>query len=621
MSASAIGGLMALARGAWCAVALLLAAAASLEAQVPLDSVVADSIRRDSLYADSLLRRQSMQTDRFLKALASGSVRTPTPPAVGEDGPRADGARIIFTTDSVEWTMANTVGDLIAYVPGSYLWRTGWVGAAELPNFRARGATSVEYYLDGIPYLAVGLDSVTVDPSTMALSLFERIEIEPWPASLRVYLSTKRHDRNAAKSLIGLGRGTNDLTSFEAQLEKRGLKGFGLGIAADYYNSGSNSGSVGDLYRNTQFWLQGSWLPNRKYGIVAQLVHTGPNRENVASVTGSGGVAGLDGGRSDIMLRGFARKRDDGLGPVAALTLSRTTFSSDSLNLSQDLNIVTGSVGWRSLTLGADLSAAWRSRWTPLDLRASTGWTPVTGLGINADAGYQLHEGSRSSAWVGAQASFRPVRQVIARGAVRAASMVQAPSIVTDTAQTVFDASASLGFESRILGAEIGVARVASFQALGFEPLLTVVERFDAAPSTTWITAKGRLTPLNWIAIDAWYSTPQGDAPEGQPSDHAMVVGTIRSKFSRQFPSGVFDFKASMGLERWGDGVLGISPAGTPVTLPSQLYLQFIIQIRIQTFTIFFTRSNLLGETDGYVPGFPVNSRPTMFGARWGFTN
>jgi len=199
--------------------------------------------------------------------------------------------------------------------------------------------------------------------------------------------------------------------------------------------------------------------------------------------------------------------------------------------------------------------------------------------------------------------------------------MVQAPSIATDTAQSVFDASASIGYESRILAAEIGVAKVASFQPLGYEPLLTVVERFDPAPSTTWITAKGRLTPFNWIAIDAWYSTPRGDAPEGQPVDHAMVVGTIRSKFSRQFPSGVFDFKASMGLERWGEGVLGVSPDGTPVTVPSQLYLQFIIQIRIQTFTVFFTRSNLLGETGGYVPGFPVNSRPTMFGARWGFTN
>lgn len=621
MKGSAMGRVVALARVACIAAALFLAAASALEAQVPIDSVVADSIRRDSLYADSLLRRQSMQTERFLKALEAGSVRTPTPPAVGDDGPRADGARVIFTTDSVEWTMANTVGDLIAYVPGSYLWRTGWVGAAELPNFRARGATSVEYYLDGIPYLPVGLDSVTVDPSTLALSLFDRIEIEPWPASLRVYLYTKRNDRNAAKSLIGLGRGTDDLTSFEAQLEKRGLKGFGIGIAADYYNSGSSSGSSGDLYRNTQFWLQGSWLPSRKAGIVAQWVHSGPKRENIASVTGSGGVAGLDGGRSDLMLRGFIRKRDDGLGPVAALTLSRTTFSSDSLDLGQDVNIVTGSLGWRSLTLGADLSAAWRSRWTPLDLRASTGWTPVPGVGINADAGYQLHDGSRSSAWVGAQASFRPVRQVIARGAVRAASMVQAPSIATDTAQSVFDASASIGYESRILAAEIGVAKVASFQPLGYEPLLTVVERFDPAPSTTWITAKGRLTPFNWIAIDAWYSTPRGDAPEGQPVDHAMVVGTIRSKFSRQFPSGVFDFKASMGLERWGEGVLGVSPDGTPVTVPSQLYLQFIIQIRIQTFTVFFTRSNLLGETGGYVPGFPVNSRPTMFGARWGFTN
>ncbi len=66
-------------------------------------------------------------------------------------------------------------------MPGSYLWRTGWLGTASLPNYHGRGAASVEYFLDGLPYVAVGPDSVAVDPSIFALSLLERVEIEPWP--------------------------------------------------------------------------------------------------------------------------------------------------------------------------------------------------------------------------------------------------------------------------------------------------------------------------------------------------------------------------------------------------------------------------------------------------------
>lgn len=611
----------ALVRAAGALAVLLFTGAGMLRAQVPLDSIVADSIRRDSLYADSLRRRQSMQTERFLEALERGNVRTPTPPALEAGGPRADGARIVFTSDSIDWTMANTVGDLIASVPGSYLWRTGWVGSAELPNFRARGAGSVEYYLDGVPYVAVGLDSVSVDPSTLALSLFERVEIEPWPGSLRIYLVTRRHDRLAARSLIGIGRGINDLTAFEAQLEKRGLKGFGLGIAADYYNSGSSPGSTGDLYRNTQFWLQGTWIPTQRYGVLAQWVHTGPKRDEVASVLGTGVAAGLDGGRSDFMLRGFIRRRDDGLGPVAALTLARTTFGSDSLDVTQDVNSISGSLAWRNPTIGAELNASWRSRWTPLDLRATAGWTPHAGIGVSADAGYQLHSGSRSSAWFGAQASLRPLRQVVARGALRVGSIVQAPSIEAAPSRSMTDVSGSISWEGRILGAEVGVAQLSSFQALSFEPLNTVVASFDAAPATLWLTAKGRFTPFNWLSVDGWFSTPRGDAPEGQPVDHAMVVGSIRSKFLRQFPSGVFDLKASMGLERWGAGILGRDPLGSPVSLASQMYLQFRLQIRIQTFTAYFAQANLMSEGGGYVPGFPMLGRTTMFGVRWGFTN
>lgn len=597
--------------------ALWLAPPAGLEAQV-LDSLRADSLRLDSLRTDSLLRRQANQTERFLEALQSGRVRVPTLPAAGSGNPRADGGRIVFTADSAEWSMAETLGDLVSLVPGAYLLRTGWLGASELPSYRSRGATSVEYYLDGLPYVAVGVDSVSVDPSTIALSLFERVEIEAWPALLRVYLYTRRHERIAPRSLIGLGRGTNSLTAVEAQLEKRGIRGLGFGVAADYYNSGSLPGSTGDFYRNTQVWLQASYLPNRNRGIVAQFVRVAPNRDDLTASTGA--VArGLTGGRNDIMIRAFARRHEDGLGPTASLTWSLTDFSSDAL--SQEIHVVTGALQWRAPAAGASVSAAWRSRWTPLDARATLGWTPGERVGLNLDGGFQLHEGDRQSAWFGAQASLRPVRQVVLRGAVRAASLVQAPSIESEQAQSLLDLTGSVAWDGRILGAEVGLTQADGFRTLGFETLLPVIATIDAPGRTNWFTARGRLSPFPWIGIEAWYSTPLDEAPQGQPGEHLLAVGSIRSKFLRTFPSGAFDLKVQLGVERWGAGILGRDGAGNEILLPSQLYLQTRVEIAIQSFRIYVQRANLLGEVPGYVPGFPIANRATLFGARWGFLN
>jgi hypothetical protein len=228
---------------------MLMLLAAPLQGQVQqlADSIRADSIRADSLRADSVANRQAIQTKRYLDATAKNDTWVPPLPYIGAEGPRAVGARIVFTRDSMDWAMAQTLGDLVALVPGSYLWRTGWLGTAALPNYHARGATSVEYFLDGLPYVAAGPDSVAVDPSIFALSLLERVEIEQWPGSLRVYLYSRRYDRVVPRSLIGLGRGTNSLTRFQAQLEKRSVNKLSFGIAGDYYNSGRFSNSSGSF--------------------------------------------------------------------------------------------------------------------------------------------------------------------------------------------------------------------------------------------------------------------------------------------------------------------------------------------------------------------------------------
>ena len=83
--------------------------------------------------------------------------------------PRPALTRIVFTRDSIEWGHAATLGDLLTQVPGVFLWRGGYIGRPEPVNFQARGASSVEYFLDGMPYVAAGIDSVWVDPVLISL--------------------------------------------------------------------------------------------------------------------------------------------------------------------------------------------------------------------------------------------------------------------------------------------------------------------------------------------------------------------------------------------------------------------------------------------------------------------
>ncbi len=104
-----------------------------LSAQVP------DTLPRDSVAQDTV-----DLTARFLEAKELEAERAAVFPLIDTEGVRSPGSRIVFTRDSIEWADAQTLGDILGQVPGVFVWRGGWIGRPELPNYRARGATSVE---------------------------------------------------------------------------------------------------------------------------------------------------------------------------------------------------------------------------------------------------------------------------------------------------------------------------------------------------------------------------------------------------------------------------------------------------------------------------------------------
>jgi len=560
-------------------------------------------------------------TERYLKEQLQQNVRVPVLPLLDVEGPRPPLTRIVFTRDSIEWGHAATVGDLLTQVPGVFLWRGGYIGRPEPVSFQGRGSASAEYYLDGIPYVPAGVDSIGVDPALFSISLLDRIEVERWPGQLRVHLFTKRHDRLAPRSRIGVARGDNDFARYEASLERRFRPGFGFGLAGDYLSSPTASGSSSD-YSNTQIWAQGSYIPSERFGVQYQLVRSGPKRDPFVNVTpGFQDTIGLgyDAKRTDAQIRMTLKGRGtEGLGPRADLIYARTGWTGEGFK--QQNNQIGGYLTYRAPSFSLTGSAFHRTRWTPLDARASLGWNPIAPFSARGELVHLRHFGGRSSDYANLAAGLDLVRGLAVTGTARIGKFVAAPAILTDPEQDVRDFQAALGWNRARLGFQLAYARTSAFAPPAY-PDYPRVATLAPSPRTEWITASARLAPLQWITLEGWYSDPRGVTPEGVPPTHSMLAGTIRSKFLRKFPSGIFDLKLRLALETWGTGTIGRDALGTPITLKGATFMRSLIQIQLDKFTIYWDRGNLTSSSLTYVPGFEIPAYGSNFGVSWEFSN
>jgi hypothetical protein len=198
--------------------------------------------------------------------------------------------------------------------------------------------------------------------------------------------------------------------------------------------------------------------------------------------------------------------------------------------------------------------------------------------------------------------------------------MGAAPAILSYTAQDVRDFQGTVGWNRARLGFQVAYARTSEFAPFGYADFPRIAG-FAPAPETEWITASARIAPLQWITLEAWYSDPRDGSPEGVPPTHSVSAATIRSKFLRQFPSGIFDLKLRVSMESWGRGTIGRDALGTPVVLKGATFFRSLIQIQLDRFTIYWDRGNLTSTRLTYVPGFTIPGLGSNFGVRWEFLN
>ena len=278
---------------------------------------------------------------------------------------------------------------------------------------------------------------------------------------------------------------------------------------------------------------------------------------------------------------------------------------------------------WRTPTMRLSGRAFNRSRWTPWDLSASAGWAPTAWVSAAVDAGYQTHDLDRNSRWVGLRGGFQLPLGFELTGTLRTGSVVAAPAVLKDSAQDFTDWQALLGWQRKWIGLELGYGRTDAFRPFAYQTYLPTVDSLAPSARTEWVTVNWRLTPLQWLTLDGWYSNPRGATPDGLPPTHSLSSATIRSKFLRSFPSGIFDFKLQGTMESWGDGVIGRDATGAPIALKGATFFRSLLEIQLDRFIIYWDRVNLRATQQTYVPGFeiPRLGAGSSFGVRWEFSN
>ena len=600
-----------------------------LAAQIPTPTIdtsaAADSARDDSLRHDA--------TDRLLTATARGSVLVPTLPDLQAEGPRARGSRIVLDRRSIAWHTAFTVSDLLLDVPGVYIWRGGWHGRPVYPNYRGRGAASVSFFIDGVPYVPLGPDSVGVDPGLFSLALFERVEIERWPGGLRVYLYTPQHNSLAPRSRVGLTTGEFKVSRFQGDLEYRWRNGLGLTTAAEVADAPGPNQSGNDAHLTTGL-LRGEFVPRPWIGLQVQLYRASPLIRAYRDPTGDTTGAYLRGTRNDLQVRLFAQKGDEAHHLEADLLYVRSSWASDTFRvLLHDTTVatITDSVqqqqhgGGLLLSLrrprwGVSGSGWLRDGWTPVALRGDAGVVPIDRLSLDGEVVHEEHVGGRTSRWGGLRAGLTLPLGFAVEGAVRNGSQVYAPALRADPGQDISERSIRGTWESRPLRLSGGVSSTAAFRPYPFQPYLQI-DSLRPFGRTTWLDLGATLRPLSWLTLDAWYSDPKGAVPQGLPPTHSLVRGEIRSKFLRKYPSGIFELRLAAEMETWGRGVIGLDSIGAPITLLGSTYYRIDVALKLAGFQFYWDEMNMRATQHGYVPGFIVPGLGQAFGMRWEFSN
>ena len=581
--------------------AALLAFAGPLAAQV-------DTTARDTTARKDTTKAAHDTLPAYLPVFAE-----PTPA-----GPLPCGTRYSFTADSFAFSSVQTLSDLLGRIPGVYVVRGGIYGQAEIVLYGGRGAAGLEIYWDGVPYLPIGRDSVFLDAARISLAPLERVDVIVLPATLRVYLVSRRQQSTATTSLVGVATGEAGTANYRGAFLRRWHSGLGLSLVADYNATDGIGNSSSSPFSSVDLWLNAQYLPSPKFGVSYQILSSSWHR----SASDIGTTADFRYQRRDGMLRMFAARRDDGLGPRVELTVATARASHDTTVSDRSLSqVVLGLADrWPRGQAGLTFRTADAAR--PWQIEGQAGWTRWPGLTLAGDVRHAAYSGGRSGNRVHLAAGLVLPRGFSLHGDFAWARDLQAPVDPTDTAQRTVDLSGAVRWDWSRVTLELGGASRDPYAPTGWAAGIRSLSGLGPSQHTRYVTVHGAVELLPGLHLAGWYFDPLVQTGQDfEPPLHARFSLTFYSKFWRVYTSGLFALRGELAMESWSRGTAGLDSAGAPAMLPGASFGEINIELRIAGVTIYWIQRNATLFRGSYVPGLNYPRRYQFYGVRWWFTN
>ncbi len=552
--------------------------------------------------------------DRPLVRVEIATVRPQVP-----IGPLGVGTRYTFTRDSLYWSNAATLSDLLSGIPGVYVARGGFLGLPEYVVYGGRGARSVEVYWDGFVLEPLGSDSIFADPARIPLTLIRRIDVEVLPSTLRVYLVSERHETLESRSLVRVRSGDFGTGAYAGLFQKRWTSGFGIDLGGDFV---STDGASGPNRTDQTFdvWAKLTWVPRAGTGAVYQIRRQAQDRDPVLTSAGDVGIAARNGTRTDSFLQIFTSGPDPTRGVSAMLGLGASAWTNDSVTGEQHFRQAFGRLRFSRPTLNLEVTGLVADDRILGDAGARVGWIPVRGIALSGEGRIRRHSNQRSSREARGTASlyWGPATLV---GELALYDHVEAPVIPDDTSQSGTDRGVHFHLRSRPLSGRIGIVRRDAFTPRPFPDLTPVLPAAGTSTQATYLITSVKFQPVSALILDGWYSNPVRGSAAFQPPSHGRAQFTFRSKFWRSFRSGVFDLKVQLAMESWSRGRAGSDAAGLPIELRGVTFYEAFLQVQLVGFTLFWDLRNAYNAREQYVPGLAYPRNAQTFGVRWTFYN
>ncbi len=565
----------------------------------------ADSVRADSLRAAADSAAQDT-LERYLPAFARAIPQGPLP----------RGTRWRFDADSLVLSDITTLADLLARIPGVYVARGGWFGAAEIPVYGGQGPLSLEVYWDGVPYLPLGRDSVWLDPARIPLAPVERVDVQVLPSTLRVYLVSARPRSTIPRTEVRISTGANSIAQYRGGFGKRWPSGVGIALSADYRNIDGGENNSTTAFNSVDLWLKAEYVRSPRFGVAYQVLSSAWSRAGDGSV-----VDGWRQRRLDGLLSVFYATRADGLGERVGLNLVRTQITKDSLAPDRSLYQAIFDLSETRSRASAGLTARVQGAGRPFQLDGHVAWQPVPFLTLSADGrrssyGSKGH-GNRAHVAAGLALPFG----VSVRAEASRVEDYQAP-LVPDTFQWATDYGAYVRWDRRRVTIEAGQLQRDPFRPLGFAAGIAPVASLGPLPRSTYVSAYVAVRPLSGVELSGWYVDPIRGGGDFEPPTHARVSATFFSKFWRVYKSGVFALRGEVAAESWSRGNLGGRDSlGAQIVLRPATFVETNIELRIADFTAYWMTRNYNAMRSSYVTGLDYPKRAQCYGVAWLFRN